>query len=205
MDILCFIEDFSFDFKYGTNTMSPVRLCALNIKSENKIKGFKYRPTRAKPFKKLMTTLDFPDDSVFVDFGAGKGRVILLASQYRFKRVVGIEFSPQLCKEARKNFAIFKKKSKTFDQVEIIESDVVDYEIGDDENVFFLFNPFNGTVMNRLLRNLAISLEKKKRKIWLIYNHPVYRDIIESQDIFYKLDEFILCGSDFVIYTNDLS
>ena len=34
-------------------------------------------------------------DCVFLDLGAGKGRALLLASQFPFKRIVGVEFSIQ--------------------------------------------------------------------------------------------------------------
>lgn len=200
---LSLIGDFSFDFRYGTDTIGRIKLADLDIKSENKQRGRSYAPTKVRPFKKLMNTVNFPDNSVFVDFGSGKGRLLLLASQYHFKRVVGIEFSPQLCKVAKKNLSIFKEQYETFGNAEIIESDVVDYEIRDDENVFFLYNPFDKVVMNRVLRNITMSLEKKQRKIWLIYNNPVYLDIIESQGVFVKLEEFILGGNDFVVYMNN--
>lgn len=200
---LSFIGDFSFDFRYGTDTIGRIKLADLDIKSENKQRGRSYAPTKVRPFKKLMNTVNFPDNSVFVDFGSGKGRLLLLASQYHFKRVVGIEFSPQLCKVAKKNLSIFKEQYETFGNAEIIESDVVDYEIRDDENVFFLYNPFDKVVINRILRNITMSLEKKQRKIWLIYNNPVYLDIIESQGVFVKLEEFTLGGNDFVVYMNN--
>jgi hypothetical protein len=48
-----------------------------------------------------------------------------------------------------------------------------------------------------------MSLEEKQRKIWLIYSNPVYLDIIESQGVFVKLEEFILGGNDFVVYMNN--
>lgn len=202
MIFISFIGDFSFDFRYGTNTINPVTLNDLEIQSDNKLRGYKYGPTQARPFKQLMNTLNFPDNSVFVDFGSGKGRVLLLSSQYGFKRVVGIEFSPKLCEIAKKNLSIYKKKVGGILNVQIIESDVVDYNIRDDDNVFFLYNPFDRVVMRIILNNIILSLKNKQRKIWLIYNNPIYRDIIENKGVFTKLKESIHGSHEIVVYVN---
>ncbi len=42
-------------------------------------------------------------DYAFIDIGCGKGRVVLLASEYAFREVVGVELNPQLASVARRN------------------------------------------------------------------------------------------------------
>jgi SAM-dependent methyltransferase len=199
--LLSILEDCWFDLKYGIDTIHWVELDDLEIKSENKERGKRYQPTRVRHFKKLMNTLTFPSDSVFVDLGSGKGRLLLIASEYDFKRVVGVEFSHDLCKEARKNLLIFRKKVEFDVDVEIIESDVVNYEIKDNENVFFLFSPFDEVVMAACLKNISISLEKKPRRVWLIYNNPVHHKIVERR--FVKLTDYVYGGTEFIVYTNN--
>jgi len=44
----------------------------------------------------------------FLDIGAGKGRGLLVASEYRFRKVVGIELNPALAAVARQNVAQWK-------------------------------------------------------------------------------------------------
>jgi SAM-dependent methyltransferase len=200
--ILNFLGDFYFDFKYGTNTMTRVYLHDLEIQSDNKSKGYKYVPTKARSFKQLMNKLDFPDNCVFVDFGSGKGRVLILASQFGFNKVIGIEFSPKLCAEARKNISIYKKKAGAAPNIQIIESDVVDYQINDNDNVFFLYNPFNRVIMDIVLTNIISSLRNRQRKIWLIYNHPIYQENIEIHDTFIKLKRYVLGGDEYIVYVN---
>src|ERR1039458_2883444 len=41
----------------------------------------------------------------FIDVGAGKGRGLLVASEFRFRKVVGIELNPSLATIARQNVA----------------------------------------------------------------------------------------------------
>jgi len=188
-----------FDIRYGLDTERGVELGDLDVKSDNKCRGEPYQPTRVRQFRKLMNALDFPSDSVFVDLGSGKGRALLLASQYGFKRVVGVEFSPELCQIARRNWSAYRKKSGIDVDVQIVEADVVDYEIEDDENVFFLNNPFDGVVLDKVLKNIERSIEKKHRQVWLIYNHPRHRDIFERKRLFVNSVKF---SHNFLVFVN---
>ena len=46
--------------------------------------------------------------TVFLDVGAGKGRAMLLASQFPFLRVEGIELNPDLARIATANISLWK-------------------------------------------------------------------------------------------------
>ena len=48
-------------------------------------------------FRKVLASLQIAfHDYTFIDFGSGKGRALLLASEFPFKRIIGLEFSPEL-------------------------------------------------------------------------------------------------------------
>jgi 16S rRNA G966 N2-methylase RsmD len=199
--ILSIVEDYYFDIRYGTETMHWVELDRLSIKSENKQRGTRYEPTRIRHFRKIMNILKFPSGSVYVDLGSGKGRLLLIASRYRFKQVVGVEFSHELCEIAQKNLHSFRKKTRLDVDVEIVELDVVDYEIKDDENVFYLFSPFDEFIINKVIKNIRTSLVRSPRRVWLIYNNPVHRNTIDTA--FRKLTDYVYGSKEFAIYTND--
>ena len=194
--------DYAFDLKYGTDTRRIIELQDLDIKSENKSRGVRCEPTRAIPFRRLLRVLNLPKDSVFVDLGCGKGRILLLACEFGFKRVKGVDFSPQLCEVAKKTLAIYKQKKGLGAEVVIMESDVVDYRLQDDENIFFMFNPFDKVVMERVVGNIAQSLRRKPRPCWLIYYNPVCRNLIEEQRIFVKSGAHFFGGCEFIVYMN---
>lgn len=200
--ILSHIIDYYFDMKYGTNTMSRSKLEDLKIESNYKERGGMYQATRALPLRKLFKNLMIPNGSVFVDFGCGKGRVLLIASAFGFKELRGVEFSPELCEIAQNNCSVYKDKTKGKAEFRIIESDVVDYIIKDDENVFFMFNPFDAVVLSKVIKNIITSLTRQPRKILIIYHNPVYGGIIENQGSFVKLEEFAFWGQDFAVYSN---
>src|SRR5262245_44984302 len=51
---------------------------------------------------------DLPDleQYHFIDLGCGKGRATIVASEFPFKKITGIEISPQLARVGQKNAAI---------------------------------------------------------------------------------------------------
>jgi len=194
------IGDYAFDLHYGTNTAQRKDLKDLLISSGNKDRGVNYMPTHAGLFRKLMYILDLPRDGVFVDLGCGKGKVLLLASQCGFRKIVGVEFSRELCAVARKNIAIFQRIASNQVDAVVIESDAVDYAIGPNDSIFFLFNPFDEVVMSAVLDHIAISFEQNRRKIWLIYNHPTCHAAIVGHKCFVELGKYQVGVTEFRVY-----
>lgn len=139
---------------------------------------------------------------MLVNLGCGKGLVLFIASEFGFKEVRGIEFSQELCNIAKKNCSNYKRKTGIETTFQIIESDVVDYTIRNDENLFFIFNPFDDVVLCKVLENITASLKAYPRKIWFAYYHPKHNDIIVKYGIFVKLKEFIFYGEKFNVYSN---
>lgn len=192
--------DYYFDFKYGTDTVNQIELHELEINSDNWKRGERYGLTPSKAFMKFMSTLHVSPDSVFVDLGCGKGKNLLLASQFNFKRVVGVEFSKDMCKCARENILIYKKKTGCDGNMEVVHSDVVDYEFRDDENVFYLFNPFDDVIMNHVIKNIASSIERNPREVFIVYCNPEHANIIEKEKLFVKSTTTMVYGCEFGLY-----
>jgi SAM-dependent methyltransferase len=101
------ILDFIFDAVRGTETRTWVKLKDLTISSTNKDKGVHYQPMRHGPLYRLLKQISFPTDGNFIDVGCGKGKAVLMAMEYGFKHVIGIDFSPELCELARRNVEIY--------------------------------------------------------------------------------------------------
>lgn len=195
-------RDRFFDRRFGTDTHGVVELDDLEIHSDNKGRGVRYEPTRAGPFRKLMQGLDLPRDGVFVDFGCGKGRVLLLAAECGFERVVGVEFSAELCEVARRNVSRYVPNAGSTSTIRVVESDAVDYPIKDDETVFFFFNPFDAVVVERVINGIAASLARNPRRVWFIYHNPVWRHVLDKQPMLERLGAYCFGGCEFNVYGN---
>jgi SAM-dependent methyltransferase len=96
----------------------------------------------------------------FVDIGAGKGRGLLVASEFRFKRVVGVELNPALAEIARKNVAQWEaahaadSTAELLAPIEVMEQDALEFELPDGPVLLFLFHPFEAPVVKELLRRI---------------------------------------------------
>jgi SAM-dependent methyltransferase len=123
----------------------------------------------------------------FVDIGSGMGRGLLLASEYPFMKVLGIELNPQLTEIARQNLAAWKDARRTVTDVEIICGDAAAARFPEWPCVAFLFNPFGETVMRRLIKNIAKTFAKRPGHIDLLYVNNEQERIIEAEAGFTRL------------------
>jgi len=174
------LKDLLFDIKYGTDTRGWVGLEELNFSSENKSRGTQYQPTGVTLLRYAFDSIQPSHESVFIDLGCGKGRVLLLAYLRGFKRVVGVEFSPQLCQTAKENIEIFGKKLGRKVDIEIHQSDVTDYPWQDDEDVIFMFNPFDPIVLDKVLSDIQSSFIRRPRRGWIVYVNPRHQGLFDS-------------------------
>ena len=189
-----------FDIKHKTDTSTWVGLDDLMIDDSKKKHAERYQQTYAVPLRRLFLKLKFPPGKVFVDFGCGKGRVLLVASEFGFNEVRGIEFSPVLCDVAIENNLIYKQKKQAKTNFIVINSDVIDYKFDDSEEVIFLYHPFDGYVMKQVVQNILESLQRQKRKIWIIYRNAHFGSIIEQGIDVKRVLKFFIWGQDFVVY-----
>ncbi len=172
-----------FDLRHGVSTSGGVLLRNLDIEGTNVAFGHNYLGMDPRFFKVILDSLAIRhEDFVFVDFGSGKGRAILLASEYPFKKVVGVEFSPVLHQIAQDNIRRYISSSKKCEDVESVCMDAVDYPIPDDPVVLLFYNPFGEEVMAPVLANIRKSMKKNPREIFVIYVYPLFNHLMDNND-----------------------
>ena len=197
-----FVMDLSFDWKHGTDTMGWVEREALGARSGNQEHSAPYKATKARPFLNLLSKLDLPRDCTFVDIGSGKGRALLIASQYGFRKVTGIEFSGHFCALARRNAESFARNKGMLSPIEVIEADATSHHFQAEDRVFFMYNPFDSFILAQVMDNIGHSLKESPRGIWLIYNTPLHHEVIKKAGLF-KSDSFHeIGGNHFRVYAN---
>lgn len=162
--------DSSFDRKYGTDTSGHIPLDRLTIESGDSRDGIWYEPMSAKIFAQIMDNVNIDrNEFVFIDFGSGKGRVLLLASNCGFKSIIGVEFSKELHEIAKKNVALWDRITQRQNNIMPICIDATKYQIPNDPLVVFFFSPFMGKSMMQVLNNISISLKTNPRKIMILF------------------------------------
>ena len=164
---------YAYDKWHHVDTWQRVDLATLKIDSPNRMYGVAYEPSSAVRFHRAMRSLHIEHENfTFLDLGAGKGKGMLLASQYPFKRIVGVELSPELTAIASQNCRAYRstrQKCRTFDS---ICADAAVYPIPADPLVIYMFNPFREPVMSAVMSNIGRSLDRCRRKLYVVYVGP---------------------------------
>lgn len=189
-----------FDWYHGTDTFDRQPLEALAIASVNKQHGTKYDPSPIGPFTRIVQELDVTSADGFVDFGCGKGRTLLQAAGFGFKRVVGVEFSGELCAIARRNVERFSRRGTVRCPIEVFETDAVQFPIEPDLRFFYFYNPFDAEVMGAVCRNIIASCRQFPRRAKLVYGYPRQRAVIERTGAFELVADHFLMDRHFLVF-----
>ena len=197
------IDHRMFDYKYNINTHRDLRLKNLSFSSINKKNGFDYETISPFLINKILTTINIYEEDILVDFGCGKGRVLLIASQYKFKKIIGIEFSRELVDIALKNIMSCKGCNNfDIDIIKIVEGDALDYKYNNDETIFYLYNPFTNIILDQLCEKIKKSIYHRSRRVYIIYVNPIYDNIIVANG-FNKIKKINLINQMCYVYSNE--
>ena len=177
---LSIFEERLFDYRYGTDTVASVKVRPQTLSSANASQGWDYYPTRIRPLRQVLRMMNPGPDSFLVDYGCGKGRVLLVAAEFGFTRSVGVEFMPDLCTVARSNVMRYRQRTGSKSDIQIVEADAAEYDVQDDQTHFYFFNPFHGSVLHKVLHRITQSLERKPRVVYIVYNAPWYSEVVET-------------------------
>ena len=132
------------------------------------------------------------EDYTLVDVGAGKGRVLMLASEYGFREIVGVELNPELVRVARQNLHEFGRKGRIIGlprlkvetwgtrRVRIIEGDALAVTLPDGPVVLFYFNSFEREMTEMWLARLGEVAVRRPWPLDLIYVHPEFDALVRQ-------------------------
>jgi len=121
------------------------------------------------------------DQFTFVDIGAGMGRAVLLASEFPFRSVIGVELNPRLARIARKNVAHWKAAGLARAPVRVVCRDAVEFKIPPGPCVVFMFNPFGGPIMRRLLKTWSQTLARREDQLDILYVNNEQETVLRRQ------------------------
>lgn len=163
------LADWQFDRIYGLDTGGIIPVSELSPVGSGR--GHLYEGSRILVARRLLLEVTplLPSRPVLVDVGSGKGRFLMVASEFPFLECRGIEFSPELCKIAERNVARFQQRSEHRIPITTTCADATRYQFSADENVIFLFNPFERELLEQVIGNLGRSLRDSPRELVICF------------------------------------
>lgn len=168
--------DIDFDWEHRVDTT------AATLDWRTRLLGLLHSPYQAieaEPLRNMIASLavDYREFT-FIDIGSGKGRALLVASEYPFRRVVGVELLPELKRVSEEN--ILRYSARRCPSIEVISADAVEFRFPSEPLVVFLFNPLPEPGLRRLVRNLGCSLRKNPRPAYVIYANALLEDVVDD-------------------------
>jgi SAM-dependent methyltransferase len=159
----------TFDHKYGVRTSGHIELSETSFDASKLDKATSYGPVNAWGFRKLLQILNLSKSFTFVDLGCGLGRACIIAAEYGFARVTGVELAPELCKVARDNVSNCRVPAARELPIEIIEGDVLDYCDHANDDVYFMYRAFSLDFLRDVLVKLVERAISRRKSFTLIY------------------------------------
>lgn len=173
-----------FERRYGVRTSDVVGLEEFGLARHDRVY---YSAANWQTLRRTLPRRDVGEHDVFIDLGSGMGRMVLeAASRYPFGKVIGVELSEQLNDIARQNIASTRLRLRCKD-VDLVRSDVLDYDIPDDVSVVFLNNPFRGETFATVMERLIATVDRNPRPVTVIYFNPVEEAFLLSTGRFRHL------------------
>ena len=123
----------------------------------------------------------------FLDIGSGKGRALLLAADYPFRRIVGVELLPELHRIAQENIAKYASDSQKCSQLEIVCADATEFQFPADPLLLYLFNPLPEPALETTLTRLENSWRESERPIIVLYHNPVLEHVFIRRTAWQKI------------------
>lgn len=185
-----------FDREHGVDTDGSYEGCTflsdLDIPSQNWIDANDYLAIEPIRFKYVLASWDIAFEGyTFIDFGSGKGRALLLASELPFKRILGLEFSPQLHRIAQENIRRYGSSTQKCRDILSLNVDFMNFQPPPEASILFFFNPCRTQVLAKVMVEIGRSLRTYPRSTYIAYVAPTPEQdrLLVSADFLEKICE----------------
>jgi hypothetical protein len=169
--------DIDYDFDHGVDTTWAT--VTLRTRVRELLSGARYQPSEPELFHKILTSLPVkPDGFTFIDLGSGKGRTLLMASDYPFARIIGVELLDELDAIATSNIARYQGEQQKCFSLESHAGDAREFAFPAEPTVLYLFNPFPEHVLRAVLASLRASLTEAPRTAYVIYHNLIHERVV---------------------------
>jgi SAM-dependent methyltransferase len=158
-----------YDWRYGIASDEEILASDLGITEKS---CHDYLATGYIRFHQLMNEIEIRDNDVFLDYGSGLGRAVVLAATYPFRKVIGVELVTDLHKRAAENVRRAVKRLRCRD-IELYNVDARRFHIPPEVTVIYLWNPFDGDVLREVFGNIQRSIVEHPRPVTVLHLSPI--------------------------------
>jgi hypothetical protein len=161
----------AYDLRHDVETAQGEALAACGVAPEDIERGNSvYRATWGSLIRASLARLRIDHSRyTFIDYGSGKGKAMLMAADYPYQRIVGLEYSDRLHAIASANCQSFHRRAQKCHVLEPALVDVLNYEPPPGPIVCFMCNPFDEATLHAMFDRWRASFDAGEREIRILY------------------------------------
>lgn len=129
---------------------------------------YPYEPTPYEVLERLANSGYIGKKNKMVDYGCGKGRVDYFLSYQTRCKSVGVEYDERIYKTAIEN----KQTAISAVRTEFVLIDARVYEVPEDADRFYFFNPFSVEILRGVFRRIRESYYENPREMLFFFYYP---------------------------------
>jgi SAM-dependent methyltransferase len=168
----CWDRTHPFDVRYGTDTSGSSPNGGQITGEPVDIHAHGYAGSQPGVMRKVIAMLPGVAQCTFLDLGCGKGRPLLVATEFPFKDIVGVELSSAFVQIARSNAERIANHYSGRRRVRIEVGDATEYPIPSGDVVLFMYNPFDETMIRKMAARVEAALALESRRVFVVYINP---------------------------------
>ena len=153
------IRNLAFDAKHGSDTAGEIYdLEEIGVPTDLAERSTFCRAFWEPQFAEIMSKIALAGCDLsrftFIDYGSGKGKILLLASHYPFQRIIGVEFSSYLHDIACRNCNSYEDEGRRCQNIQLVLADALAFAPPPDPLIAFIFNSFDVPTTRQVLQTL---------------------------------------------------
>jgi len=174
-----------FDRRHGIETSKLVKRDALTgMDEELREHAGDYVPGNPAVLKRIVRKSGVdPAAFTFVDLGCGKGRMLIAASEYPFRAILGIEADPDLFAVAERNMV----SAQASGRVSVVHQDARTADLPAADLFIYMYSPFRGPIFEQVAERLADLAGEPGRAVVIAYSADWEADILERTGRFVRI------------------
>lgn len=135
--------------------------------------------------EKVINALNITQENAIIDIGCGKGGSLITLAKYPFKKLAGIDLSPDLINVAQENL-----RKMGIRNVALYCCDASNFSNFDEFDYIYMYNPFPCQVMEKVMIHISESIVRSPRDLIIIYNSPECHEVILKTSLFEHIASF---------------
>jgi SAM-dependent methyltransferase len=177
--------DLEYDWEHHVDTTwSNLRL---GTRLREIFAGRMYQPIEADLFREVIGGLGIDyRQFTFIDLGSGKGRALLLASEFPFHHIIGVELLPELHAIAQENVGKYQAGAQR-QRIELLCGDARQFCFPLEPLLVFLFDPFPEHVLEQVVVNLDESWRQSGCAVMIVYLNPISEHVLSNTNWLQRL------------------